>query len=104
MVKKIDKRKEGIIILEDDSPEKMEVEQTEVKDSGDFKLAPVFIYHEWCKKCGICVTFCPTGTLARKTDGAPYVANPEKCIHCETCDRLCPDFAITGSKNKKGDK
>ncbi|MBP7562229.1 MAG: 4Fe-4S binding protein, partial [Candidatus Cloacimonetes bacterium] len=22
----------------------------------------------------------------------------EKCIHCETCDRLCPDFAITGAK------
>ncbi|HOA29465.1 MAG TPA: 4Fe-4S binding protein, partial [Candidatus Cloacimonadota bacterium] len=54
----------------------------------------------WCKKCGICVAFCPTGCLGLKNDGSPYVQAPEKCIHCETCDRLCPDFAITGAKEK----
>jgi len=97
MAQKIERRKEGVFIIEDDTPEKMQVEETEVNTSGDYNETPVFIYYQWCKKCGICVEFCPTGTLARKADGSPYVKNPEKCIHCETCDRLCPDFAITGA-------
>lgn len=100
MAKKMEKSRDGVIILEEDSPEKMEVENVEVDASEDFKKTPVYIYYNWCKKCGICVSFCPTGTLARKADGTPYVKNPEKCIHCETCDRLCPDFAITGAKKR----
>lgn len=98
MSEKIEKHQEGIFIKSDDTPEKMEVEEIEVLHSGDYNDTPVFIYHQWCKKCGICVTFCPTKCLARRADGSPYVAHPEKCIHCETCDRLCPDFAITGAK------
>ncbi len=98
MSKKVEKKREGIIIHDDASPEIMDVEIQEVKTSGDYKESPVFIYYNWCKKCGICVAFCPTKVLARKADGSPYVKNPEKCIHCETCDRLCPDFAITGAK------
>lgn len=102
MNEKVKKHKEGVFILEEDTPEKMQVEDTEVNTSGDYDKEPVFIYYNWCKKCGICVEFCPTGTLAQKPDGAPYVAHPEKCIHCETCDRLCPDFAITGAlKNRR---
>jgi len=100
MTKKLRKSKEGTIILEEDTPEKMEVEGNEVDSSENFIQTPVYIYYNWCKKCGICVSFCPTGTLARKADGTPYVKNPDKCIHCETCDRLCPDFAITGAKNR----
>ena len=89
----------GMIIKEDDALEKMEVELTEVKAPGE-KDSPVLIYYNWCKKCGICVAFCPTGCLGLKSDGSPYVQAPEKCIHCETCDRLCPDVAITGAKEK----
>ncbi|MCD4827809.1 MAG: 4Fe-4S binding protein [Candidatus Cloacimonetes bacterium] len=100
MAEKIEKHREGSIILQEDSPEKMEVEVTEVKTSGDYNKEPVFIYHQWCKRCGICSTFCPTGTLGRNPDGSPFVEHPEKCIHCMTCDRLCPDFAITGAKRK----
>lgn len=94
----IEKHKEGTIIKTEDSAVKMEVEADEVKTEGDYKKSPVYIYHDWCVNCGICVVFCPTKTLARKPDGSPYVANPEKCIHCEMCDRLCPNFAITGAK------
>jgi 2-oxoglutarate ferredoxin oxidoreductase subunit delta len=99
MSKKVDKDRVGMIFTEEEAPGKMEVEATEVK-SVDDDNSPVLIYYNWCKKCGICVAFCPTGCLGRKADGSPYVANPDKCIHCETCDRLCPDFAITGSKNR----
>ena len=90
--------KEGKIINPADAASVMEVKVTEVKNSGDYKKTPVYIYYDWCKKCGICVSFCPTGALGRKPDGSPFVPNPEKCIHCEMCDRLCPDFAITGAK------
>lgn len=98
MSTKVIRDRAGMIIKEDDTPVKMEVEITEVKASE--KDSPVLIYHNWCKKCGICVAFCPTGCLGRRPDGSPYVLAPEKCIHCETCDRLCPDFAITGAKEK----
>ena len=97
MPKKVEQDRIGMIIREDDAPEKMEVELPEIKESGD-KSSPVIIYYNWCKKCGICVAFCPTGCLGRKADGSPYVLAPEKCTHCETCDLLCPDFAITGAK------
>jgi NAD-dependent dihydropyrimidine dehydrogenase PreA subunit len=96
----VEKLKTGTVIHGDGSAAKMEVEETEVKSEGDYRESPVYIYHDWCKKCGICVSFCPTGTLASKPDGSPYVKHPEKCIHCEMCDRLCPDFAITGAKEK----
>ena len=100
MSEKVERDRVGTIIHENDAPEKMEVEYNEVKTAGDFD-SPVYIYYNWCKKCGICVAFCPTGCLERKADGSPFVAHPEKCIHCETCDRLCPDFAITGAAVKK---
>ena len=102
MSENVERDKVGTIIHGEDTPEKMEVEYNEVKTSGDLD-SPVYIYYNWCKKCGICVAFCPTGCLERQADGSPFVAHPEKCIHCETCDRLCPDFAITGALVKKGE-
>ncbi len=98
MSEKIEKHREGTIIKIEDSSVKMEVEDTEVMTEGDYQKSPVYIYHDWCVKCGICVAFCPVGVLGRKPDGSPFVEHPEKCIHCETCDRLCPNFAITGAK------
>ena len=48
----------------------------------------------WCKGCGICVSFCPTGTLAQDDASRTVVAAPEACTGCELCERLCPDLAI----------
>ena len=60
------------------------------------------IYRAWCKSCGICVAFCPTGALAKDETGCPYVKDIEKCINCGWCEIRCPDFAITvESKSKK---
>jgi len=54
----------------------------------------VTIFGTWCKGCGICVAFCPTGVLALDADDHPVVVHPEKCTACHWCDTHCPDLAI----------
>ncbi len=65
------------------------------KDKEERKID---IYKAWCKGCGICVAFCPTGALAKDEAGFPYVKDIEKCINCGWCEIRCPDFAITVEK------
>ena len=62
------------------------------------------IYKAWCKACGICVAFCPTGALAKDETGYPYVKEIEKCINCGWCEIRCPDFAITVESKAKDRK
>jgi 2-oxoglutarate ferredoxin oxidoreductase subunit delta len=62
------------------------------------------IYKAWCKACGICVAFCPTGVLAKDEAGYPYVKDIEKCTRCGWCEVRCPDFAITVEAKSKGKK
>ncbi len=62
------------------------------------------IYKAWCKACGICVAFCPTGVLARDEAGNPYVKDIDKCTNCGWCEIRCPDFAITVEAKTKGKK
>lgn len=52
------------------------------------------IFEDWCKRCGICVEFCPKSVLARDDTGLPVVKNPDACIGCRLCEIRCPDFAI----------
>ena len=62
------------------------------------------IYKAWCKACGICVAFCPTGVLAKDEAGYPYVKDIDKCINCGWCEIRCPDFAITVESKAKDEK
>ena len=57
----------------------------------------VNVYRDWCKSCGICSAFCPTGAITRDEAGYPQV-DPEKCITCGMCEMRCPDFAISVEK------
>ncbi|OQX88343.1 MAG: hypothetical protein B6D65_06015 [candidate division Zixibacteria bacterium 4484_93] len=54
----------------------------------------IVVFEKWCKRCGICVAFCPTGALAEDERGVPYLATPDKCVLCAQCWLRCPDFAI----------
>jgi len=68
-------------------------------------IPKIDIFKAWCKACGICVAFCPTGVLATDEGGYPYVKDIEKCINCGWCEIRCPDFAITvGKKTKEKEK
>jgi len=53
-----------------------------------------------CKSCGECVMKCPVNAISwdPKTLGMlgepAIVIDLDKCIGCETCERVCPDSAI----------
>ena len=61
----------------------------------------VHVFEAWCKKCSICVAFCPTGALTSDKDGLPILTYPEKCTLCGMCELRCPDFAIAVRPREK---
>ncbi len=62
--------------------------------------SPVTFYPAWCKRCGICVAFCPKEVLEAGPDGLPQAVRPEECISCGMCELRCPDFAISVNQPK----
>ena len=61
----------------------------------------VEIYRGWCKKCGICIAFCPQKVLEADDLSYPIVKAPEKCTGCLLCEMRCPDFAIVVHTDEK---
>ena len=61
----------------------------------------VEIYRGWCKKCGICIAFCPQNALEADEASYPVLKDPEKCTACGWCEMRCPDFAIVVCKDEK---
>ncbi len=53
------------------------------------------VFRDWCKKCGICSSFCPKNVIGSDEYGGPVFERPEDCIGCRFCELHCPDFAIT---------
>lgn len=50
-----------------------------------------------CKGCDICADRCPTGVfemVGSGTDRYPEATAVEDCTDCNTCELLCPDFAL----------
>ncbi len=59
------------------------------------------IYRGWCKKCGICIAFCPHEVLEADKASYPVVKDLEKCNGCRLCEIRCPDFAVVVHKDEK---
>lgn len=47
-----------------------------------------------CKRCGICIEFCPVNLYDREIDGAPIPSRQDKCTGCKQCELRCPELAI----------
>ena len=54
----------------------------------------VVVSDERCKRCGICIAFCPTKVFVPDAEGLPIVAEEDKCIGCRQCEIRCPDIAV----------
>jgi 2-oxoglutarate ferredoxin oxidoreductase subunit delta len=76
---------------------------TKTQNSGkpEIEEEKVHVFEAWCKKCGICVAFCPTGALTSDENGLPILTYPEKCTLCGMCELRCPDFAIAVKPREK---
>ena len=66
--------------------------------------ASITVYRAWCKRCGICVAFCPKQVLEPGPDGAPVAARPGDCIRCHLCELRCPDFAISVANGEEEER
>lgn len=60
----------------------------------------VIINLERCKRCGICIEFCPVQLFDTEIDGAPIATRVEKCTACMQCELRCPELAIIVEVNK----
>ena len=54
----------------------------------------IIINSAFCKRCGICVDFCPKQALNQDNDEIPKLTDEDNCIGCGLCKELCPDCAI----------
>jgi 2-oxoglutarate ferredoxin oxidoreductase subunit delta len=79
-------------------------EKEEVRPKRRLPRGHVTVFPNWCKGCGLCTEFCPTGVLEQGRDGRVIVANPEKCTACGWCELHCPDFAIFVTEIEPEDK
>ena len=65
------------------------------------------VLDDWCKGCEICVKRCPVQALEiseimnKKGVRVPRLKEVNNCHQCRLCELLCPDFAITVTKEEK---
>ncbi|HHX24528.1 MAG: 4Fe-4S dicluster domain-containing protein [Tepidanaerobacteraceae bacterium] len=53
----------------------------------------IFINEKACKRCGLCIAFCPRNVY-KSEGGKPIIVNLDACTNCKLCELRCPDYAI----------
>jgi len=67
-------------------------------------MTNINLYKNWCKKCGICIEFCPKKVLQVDNEGYPYLTDTDICNGCGLCELRCPDFAIVVANKREKTK
>jgi 2-oxoglutarate ferredoxin oxidoreductase subunit delta len=71
------------------------IPKSETESTEPGRQYRIDIFDAWCKSCGICVAFCPCGSLEASEEGPPRVPRSDLCSGCGWCEIHCPDFAIS---------
>lgn len=53
------------------------------------------INYDWCKGCGICISFCPKDCFDISSINQPLMIRLDVCTKCMQCVHRCPDYCIT---------
>ena len=62
--------------------------------------ARIEIDQEYCKGCGMCITYCPKNLIvfSDKFNSSGYIPaefkNNDECTGCTSCAMVCPEVAI----------
>ena len=60
-------------------------------------MKKIILHPENCKGCFLCISACPKKAIRRSGVLGPkgyetVTVDEEKCVHCGSCYRMCPDF------------
>ena len=64
-------------------------------------MVEIHIDEKVCKGCYFCIEVCSKEVFAKSDVLSPkgyliaIVENPEDCIVCRMCEKICPDFAVS---------
>lgn len=64
------------------------------------KKGEIHINKNRCKGCAFCVEYCPHDVLEMSQEfnikgyHPPYIKDEDKCMYCQLCETICPEFAM----------
>lgn len=61
----------------------------------------LYIKKNWCKKCNICIEFCPKDVFKNDEKGYAVIDDIKKCTECQICVVMCPELAILAEEKTR---